>query len=40
LIVHAAAIGLVLNVALRPGYEVSNEPFRWETERTSRQIIF
>ena len=30
LVTHAAAIGLVLNVALRPGYEMSNEPFRWE----------
>jgi rod shape determining protein RodA len=29
LVVHAAAIGLLLNVGLRPGYEMSNEPFRW-----------
>lgn len=29
LLVHATAIGLLINVALRPGYEVSNEPFRW-----------
>jgi cell division protein FtsW (lipid II flippase) len=27
---HAVALGLLLNVALRPGYEVSNEPFRYE----------
>ncbi len=29
LLAHAAALGLLLNVALRPGYEVANEPFRW-----------
>jgi rod shape determining protein RodA len=29
LLVHAIAIGLLINVALRPGYEVANEPFRW-----------
>ena len=29
LLAHATAIGLLLNVGLRPGYEVSNEPFRW-----------
>ena len=26
---HAVALGLLLNVGLRPGYEVTNEPFRW-----------
>ncbi len=25
----AVALGLLLNVGLRPGYEVTNEPFRW-----------
>jgi hypothetical protein len=29
--IHAVAIGLLLNVGLRPGYEVTNEPFRWAT---------
>ena len=28
LLAHCLALGLVLNVALRPGYEVTNEPFR------------
>ena len=26
---HAVALGLLLNVGLRPGYEVANEPFRY-----------
>ncbi len=30
LLAHCLALGLVLNVALRPGYEVSNEPFRYQ----------
>ena len=29
LVAHCLALGLVINVALRPGYEMSNEPFRW-----------
>ncbi len=29
LVAHAMALGLLLNVGLRPGYEVTNEPFRW-----------
>jgi len=29
LMAHAIALGLLLNVGLRPGYEMSNEPFRW-----------
>jgi cell division protein FtsW (lipid II flippase) len=29
LVVHAAALGLLINVSLHPGYEVANEPFRW-----------
>ena len=29
LLVHALAIGLLLNVGMRPGYEMSNEPFRF-----------
>jgi cell division protein FtsW (lipid II flippase) len=31
-VVHCLALGLVLNVALRPGYEVTNEPFRYRLE--------
>ncbi len=30
LVTHAVAVGLLLNVGLRPGYEVTNEPFRWQ----------
>ena len=33
LLTHAVAIGLLLNVGLRPGYEVTNEPFRYVVER-------
>jgi cell division protein FtsW (lipid II flippase) len=29
LVAHCLALGLVINVAQRPGYEMSNEPFRW-----------
>jgi len=29
LVTHAMALGLLINVSLRPGYEVANEPFRW-----------
>ncbi len=29
LLAHAMALGLLLNVGIRPGYEVANEPFRW-----------
>lgn len=29
LMAHCLALGLVINVALRPGYEVTNEPFRY-----------
>jgi len=29
LLAHCIALGLLLNVGLRPGYEVSKEPFRW-----------
>ena len=32
LLAHCLALGLVLNVALRPGYEVTNEPFRWTVD--------
>lgn len=31
LVTHAVAVGLLLNVGLRPGYEVTNEPFRFTT---------
>jgi len=30
---YAVALGLLLNVGLRPGYEVTNEPFRYVVER-------
>jgi rod shape determining protein RodA len=33
LVVHAIALGLLLNVGLRPGYEMSNEPFRWSSAK-------
>jgi rod shape determining protein RodA len=29
LLANALAVGLLLNVGLRPGYEVTNEPFRF-----------
>jgi cell division protein FtsW (lipid II flippase) len=29
LVVHALALGLLVNIGLRPGYEVSREPFRF-----------
>ena len=29
LVAHAAALGLVVNIAMRPGYEVAPEPFRY-----------
>ena len=29
LVANAVALGLLVNVGLRPGYEVTNEPFRW-----------
>ncbi len=32
LLANAVALGLLLNVGLRPGYEVTNEPFRWINE--------
>ena len=31
LLANSLAVGLVLNIALRPGYEVTNEPFRFAT---------
>ena len=31
---HAMMLGLVLNVGLRPGYEMTNEPFRFVREET------
>ncbi len=33
LLTHCLALGLVLNVALRPGYEVTNEPFRYRVSQ-------
>ena len=32
LLAHAIALGLLLNIGLRPGYEVTNEPFRYVVE--------
>jgi cell division protein FtsW (lipid II flippase) len=32
LLAHGIALGLLLNVGLRPGYEVTNEPFRYVAE--------
>ena len=32
LLAHCLALGLVLNVAARPGYEMTNEPFRYRAE--------
>jgi rod shape determining protein RodA len=29
LLSHAIALGLLVNVGLRPGYELAKEPFRW-----------
>jgi cell division protein FtsW (lipid II flippase) len=33
LVAHALALGLVLNIGLRPGYEVAGEPFRFAAQR-------
>jgi rod shape determining protein RodA len=33
LVAHAMMLGLLLNVGLRPGYEMTNEPFRWSGEQ-------
>ncbi len=33
LVAHALALGLVLNIGLRPGYEVTGEPFRFAAHR-------
>ena len=33
LIAHALALGLVMNVGMRPGYEMTREPFRWSRGR-------
>ena len=32
LLTHALAVGLLMNVGLRPGYEMTNEPFRFVVE--------
>jgi cell division protein FtsW (lipid II flippase) len=41
LLAHAVALGLVVNVALRPGYEVAHEPFRYRAPRraTARRWV-
>ena len=33
LLAHAIALGLIVNIALRPGYEVAGEPFRYAVAR-------
>jgi rod shape determining protein RodA len=33
LLAHALALGLLLNVGLRPGYEMTNEPFRYVVKK-------
>ncbi len=32
LLAHAVAVGLLINIAMRPGYEVAGEPFRYKSE--------
>ena len=34
LLMTAVGIGLLINVGMRPGYEVSGEPFRWHAAIT------
>jgi cell division protein FtsW (lipid II flippase) len=34
LLMTAVGIGLLLNVGMRPGYEVTGEPFRWRAAAT------
>lgn len=43
LLAHALAIGLLLNIGMRPGYEVTGEPFRYSRQdarltRQSKQV--
>ncbi len=39
LVTHALATGLMLNVAIRPGYEITGEPFRFaQRSRPRRQV--
>ena len=35
LLAYGLALGLILNVGLRPGYEITTEPFRW-AEKAAR----
>ena len=37
LLMHLVAIGLLLNIAMRPGYEVTREPFRFVARRAPRR---
>ena len=39
LVAHCLALGLVLNVALRPGYEVTNEPFRYRVRGVRYELV-
>jgi cell division protein FtsW (lipid II flippase) len=32
MVAHGLAVGLLLNVGMRPGYELTNEPFRYAAE--------
>ena len=34
LLMTAISIGLLLNIGMRPGYEVSSDPFRWRAAAT------
>ncbi|HEX4148816.1 MAG TPA: FtsW/RodA/SpoVE family cell cycle protein [Pirellulales bacterium] len=40
LLAHALALGLLWNVALRPGYEVTREPFRFAAPSDVRMPLF
>jgi cell division protein FtsW (lipid II flippase) len=35
LLTHSLVLGLLMNIALRPGYEVTREPFRYAKPRTA-----
>jgi cell division protein FtsW (lipid II flippase) len=33
-LVHGIALGLLLNIGARPGYELTAEPFRWVADES------
>ena len=35
---HGIAMGLLLNIGARPGYEVTAEPFRWSARDAARSL--